>query len=146
MRTCGWSGCVEKVEEINPRTGRPFYYCRRHGEVRKKHCRADYLRHKEERNRKTLERHKGQRQAVLELYGRECQCCGETNEAFLTLDHVNGGGAEHRAERSRAGVLADAVREFRPDLYQILCWNCNTGRHMNGGICPHQEAALTVER
>ena len=24
-----------------------------------------------------------------------------------------------------------------PDYLQILCWNCNLGKSLNGGTCPH---------
>lgn len=24
------------------------------------------------------------------------------------------------------------------DRYQLLCFNCNCGRHRNGGVCPHK--------
>jgi hypothetical protein len=31
-----------------------------------------------------------------------------------------------------------AAKEYRPDLYEILCYNCNCskGKH---GYCPHQK-------
>ena len=25
-----------------------------------------------------------------------------------------------------------------PPGYQVLCWNCNCGRSINNGICPHK--------
>jgi hypothetical protein len=25
-----------------------------------------------------------------------------------------------------------------PEGFQVLCANCNIGRHINGGICPHE--------
>ena len=36
------------------------------------------------------------RQEVMAHYGNKCACCGETAQAFLTLDHTNGGGRQHR--------------------------------------------------
>lgn len=81
---------------------------------------------------------------VLGHYGSECACCGESDIRFLTLDHVDGGGTEHR--RSIGGGGTAMYREIRrlefPDGYQVLCFNCNQGRHINGGICPHQEAIM----
>lgn len=32
----------------------------------------------------------------IQEYGGKCVCCGETNIGFLTLDHINNNGAEHR--------------------------------------------------
>jgi hypothetical protein len=78
---------------------------------------------------------------LIQGYGGACTCCGETEPVFLTIDHVNGGGAKHRATfGSRyAGwyIYRDARdRGFPPD-YTILCWNCNSAKHILG-ICPHK--------
>lgn len=81
------------------------------------------------------------RAAVLLAYGGKCECCGEAEPKFLQLDHINGGGVADR----RSGITCftlDAIRlGFPKDKYRLLCANCNVGRHINGGICPHQEAA-----
>lgn len=37
---------------------------------------------------------------VLAGYGGKCICCGETHPAFLTVDHINNDGAEHRTQKS----------------------------------------------
>jgi hypothetical protein len=74
---------------------------------------------------------------VLEIYGSKCVCCGESNKNFLTLDHINGGGSKERTGSTT--TLQKAVEEKDKTKYQILCYNCNTGRHWNGGICPHVE-------
>lgn len=77
---------------------------------------------------------------VLELYGTVCDCCGEKNEQFLSLDHRRGGGSKHR---KLVGDNVDAVyrdilkQEYNPWVYRILCFNCNLGRERNNGICPH---------
>src|SRR3990172_11531866 len=39
-------------------------------------------------------------ETFLAYGGPVCACCGETQDAFLTLDHVNGGG---NAERKKIG-------------------------------------------
>lgn len=31
------------------------------------------------------------------------------------------------------------ARHKYPEGFQLLCWNCNCGRAINGGICPHEE-------
>lgn len=33
---------------------------------------------------------------IYKAYGNMCACCGETEEVFLGIDHINGDGAEHR--------------------------------------------------
>jgi hypothetical protein len=77
------------------------------------------------------------RDEVLSAYGGACACCGETERAFLQIDHVNNDGAEHR--RATNGVKLDywIRRHGFPPQFQILCCNCNFGRHLNGGVCPH---------
>lgn len=76
---------------------------------------------------------------MIEAYGGECACCGETEPVFLTLDHVNddgGGRSRVNAETTRRRLrLAGWPKEG----YRLLCFNCNTGRHINGGKCPHEE-------
>lgn len=87
-------------------------------------------------------RRRRQKQAVVALYGGHCICCGETTLEFLTMDHRNRDGA---IERRSTGI--DGGPRFyrrllklgvpRIDL-QLLCANCNLGRELNGGVCPHQ--------
>lgn len=79
------------------------------------------------------------RDEVLAAYGNACACCGERERSFLQIDHKHGKGREDRM----AGLYS--ARWYRwlkkngfPDDYQLLCANCNWGRHLNGGICPHQ--------
>lgn len=79
------------------------------------------------------------REDVLSAYGKECQCCGETNDGFLTIDHIHGGG---RAHRLSVGGSNDALYRWLrktgyPAGFRTLCFNCNCGRSKNGGICPH---------
>lgn len=81
--------------------------------------------------------------AVLAAYGGACACCGETTPAFLTIDHVDGGGAEHRREVGR-DIYRWLVREGFPDGFRLLCWNCNCGRERNGGMCPHETQRAAV--
>ena len=86
------------------------------------------------------------RDAVYAAYGAACNCCGEIIPEFLTIDHVNNDGAEHRRTKLRkngtAGLsntylYAQIIAENFPDKYQLLCMNCNLGRERNGGVCPH---------
>lgn len=80
----------------------------------------------------------GLRSKALDAYGRQCACCGESIERFLTLDHVDGSGAEHRREVGRGDTLNKWLkRNGYPSGFQTLCVNCNSGRAVNGGGCPH---------
>jgi hypothetical protein len=74
---------------------------------------------------------------VISHYGSECECCGEPNIDLLTIDHVNGGGKKHR--RGINSMYHWLIKNGFPDGYRVLCFNCNSGRSVNGGICPHKE-------
>jgi hypothetical protein len=76
----------------------------------------------------------------IEAYGGECSCCGETEFVFLVIDHVNGGGAEHRRQIGAGNALCQwLIKNNFPDGFQVLCWNCNYAKHRLG-VCPHQRA------
>jgi len=80
------------------------------------------------------------REKVIAHYGGKCVCCGETTYEFLTVDHKNNDGADHRRELKVTGVatmMRWIVRNGFPDTLQILCWNCNAAKHCHGR-CPHQ--------
>jgi len=94
------------------------------------------------RNRKTLLKLK---LGVISHYGGKCTCCGEDNPDLLTIDHTGGGGCKHRKE---IGSNYKLYRWIRDNGYQnefrILCFNCNSGRYVNGGVCPHEFSNLRV--
>jgi len=69
-----------------------------------------------------------------------CMCSGcNVNElAFLTLDHINNDGGNHRKIIAGGTSLYLYLRKNNfpqdPPL-QILCWNCNEGKRFGNGIC-----------
>jgi len=83
------------------------------------------------------------KKAVFDHYGWRCNCCGETTPQFLTLDHINNDGyKEKKVNKSSSAdaVYRNVIKLNFPDTYQVLCWNCNCGKRMNNGICPHESA------
>jgi hypothetical protein len=58
----------------------------------------------------------------LQMYGKRCSCCGDSRECFLTLDHIT--PLRYRGKRSFV-EYKKALKSYRPDLYQVLCFNCN---------------------
>ena len=76
---------------------------------------------------------------VLDAYGHTCKCCGETQEAFLALDHVNNDGKEHRSRVGKWAVYKEALEEVDSGKFQLLCHNCNFAKYTLG-VCPHQLA------
>lgn len=82
------------------------------------------------------------RAEFLAEYGGRCVCCKESEPAFLTLEHKNRDGAQHRAQRGDSTqILRDLRRRGWPkDAYEILCFNCNRARWVLGR-CPHEDAS-----
>ena len=79
------------------------------------------------------------KQEVIDVYGGRCECCGETLLEFLTIDHINNNGAEHRARVGKGrGVYKDIKAQGYPEgQYRVLCFNCNISRGFYG-YCPHR--------
>lgn len=102
--------------------------------------RKDRMKEYREKNSESLHAYGKQHRAslkrlFLKMYGEHCSCCGESEYEFLTLDHIIPRTEENRREKSSLGYKT-ALQEYRPDLYQVLCYNCNCGRRH--GICPHK--------
>lgn len=79
---------------------------------------------------------------AVEHYGTVCQCCNEPNLLFLTIDHINGGGNQHR-KKIQTHTGNSFYRWLRqngyPPGYQVLCFNCNCAKGLYGQ-CPHETA------
>jgi hypothetical protein len=85
------------------------------------------------------------RDQVFNAYGGyKCVCCGETEPKFLTLDHIDNDGGKFRKEmlgkRTHAGyhTYRWLLKHGCPPTVQVMCMNCQHGKLMNNGICPHQ--------
>lgn len=78
------------------------------------------------------------RSKFREMYGGKCACCGESEPKNLTLDHIKNNGKELR-KKNGTGLAEHrvAVKNYDPETYQVLCWNCNIGKHRNKNTCPH---------
>lgn len=96
---------------------------------------------------------------VYDHYGRVCACCGETAEAKLTLDHLDGDGREHmqritgrpwyRGQDRTYPLWRWLVRNKFPDRPRliVLCRPCNSSKsggpncRMHGRDLRHELAA-----
>lgn len=81
------------------------------------------------------------REASVKHYGGKCTCCGEDGQYFLAIDHIDGDGNTHRKKINKygSGFFKWLVDNDFPEGFQVLCHNCNMGKYLNGGVCPHQE-------
>lgn len=124
-----WAAYMREYYESNPdaRAGRSSY----HKNLRNKH-----------------------KEQVFDMLGTECACCGEADKRFLTLDHVNNDGADHRRELGGGKGSGGPDKVWRwlaknpeaSDRFQILCYNCNCAKQYTGlGVCPHQVDAQVYE-
>lgn len=101
------------------------------------YCKACSKRRRERARGRLLET----RQAVLKMYGESCACCGETEFAFLTVDHKNNDGWKERKPNGKNFTSAEMIcrnllKKKRKDI-QILCYNCNCAKQRMG-YCPHR--------
>ena len=69
-----------------------------------------------------------------------CVCCNEMEISFLSIDHINNDGNEHRQKLGKAGTnfYIWLKKNNYPKGFQVLCMNCQFGKKCNNGVCPHQ--------
>ena len=71
----------------------------------------------------------------------KCNCCGERHIEFLSIDHVNNDGAEHRRTQQHGMVFYTWIKRNNfPTGFQILCFNCNWSKAVDKEhLCIHQK-------
>lgn len=97
---------------------------------------------REKVNREGVVRRNAMRDKVYQAYGGyRCNCCGEIEAKFLSIDHVNNDGAKHRREnghKTGEQMYRWLILNGFPDNFQVLCMNCQWGKRNNRGVCPHR--------
>lgn len=140
--------CREKIREEHRRRNRDWYkrhssdpqfmehYRQYQREWKRRSYKYEAIRTARLKNDR--ERRRAIREEVIAAYGGACACCGEWHLQFLTIDHIHGGGKQHRKQVGSQGVYVDLKRQgFPKDNYRVLCMNCNWSiRH--GGRCIHR--------
>jgi len=89
---------------------------------------------------------------VRKLLGGKCECCGEREPEFLTVDHIKSdrakivkrgikhGNWHYYTEIKRAFESKDMKKVASiKKKYRLACYNCNLSRRVNGK-CPHERA------
>lgn len=84
------------------------------------------------------------KEAFLITTGGDAIAVGKTEPTFLTLDHVNNDGGGRFRKTVGYVLYRGIINADFPDSFQILCWNCNTGKQKNGGVCPHRARIKAV--
>jgi hypothetical protein len=87
---------------------------------------------------------RSRRARVVAHYGGACACCGETTPEFLALDHIEGGGEQHRAQVGQGSNMVEwLIKSGLPEGFRVLCHNCNQAIGYYGA-CPHEQALRLV--
>jgi hypothetical protein len=81
---------------------------------------------------------------AINFYGGKCICCRESILEFLAIDHIDGGGNDHR-KSIRTNIYLWLKKNNYPDGFQILCHNCNMAKGFYG-ICPHMQIAEDLQK
>jgi hypothetical protein len=76
------------------------------------------------------------KQKVYLYYGNKCNCCENINTNVLVIDHINNDGNKDRMSGRK--LFYWVIRNSFPDSLQLLCRNCNNGKQLNNGVCPHK--------
>lgn len=97
-------------------------------------------------NIKILSKKKREAESKIKLeginhYGSKCTCCNEGILEFLTLEHILGRAKNDFTKSGKKitgkKMWAKAKSEGYPDIYTVLCFNCNSAKGIYGK-CPHK--------
>lgn len=80
-----------------------------------------------------------------------CRCCGQTHPVYLTIDHIDDDGGEHR-KRELGSNKGNGLNSFYLKIklggyverLQVLCWNCQWAKRLNDGVCPIRGTDMTI--
>lgn len=77
---------------------------------------------------------KQRKRGVIEAYGGQCVLCGEKAQHKLSIDHIDGRGAEHRQNVVKAPGFYRWLKQngYPKDNFRLLCHNCNCSRTDKG--------------
>ena len=127
-------------EFIDDTAGHNKDFCS-HGCWEEKYNRENSVKIKlQQKNRDLRRRQKYKLQCLIHYGGNppKCTCCGETIYKFLTLDHINQNNKPDKLGKKRGANYVWIVKNNFPEIFRVLCYNCNCGREQNNGICPHK--------
>ncbi len=82
---------------------------------------------------------------AINAYGGECACCKEKQIAFLTIDHIFGGGKKHHSELAVRLYRWLGYSHFKRVGFRVLCWNCNEALEKYR-YCPHKDSEENLKK
>lgn len=120
-----------------------------------------YLKHMEEVKKRHSEYHKKYRVEirfkVLLYYSNgsmKCAKCGYSDMRALSIDHINGGGNQHRIKTGYGDSYHWLLKNNYPEGYQVLCMNRQfikriENREVRGykeGYTPRSQSKQTLDK
>lgn len=60
-----------------------------------------------------------------------CKDCRTSDIRILTIDHIHGGGSEHRRELKTGNFYLWLKQNNYPEGYEVVCHNCNWLRRLS---------------
>jgi hypothetical protein len=117
------------------------YYLAHVNELRKAN-KAYYFGHLKQSKEQQKRFYLRMRREAFDHYGWSCVKCNESNEGFLTLDHINDDGAVHRRKHG-SNLYLWASKNGYPPILQTMCYNCQwvkeLRRRERGSFANHEE-------
>lgn len=102
-------------------------YRKRNRDVLNEKRRRWNLLNKNERKQSNRAINQGMKALVLTHYGNgKCSCvkCGFSDLRALSIDHIDGGGTNHRKKIHQSNFYWYLKEDNFPEGYQTLCMNC----------------------
>lgn len=95
-----------------------------------KSCGAKYRKEYADKNRKTINEKKRVyankwKTEAMTVLGNACCVCGIDDLRVLEIDHIDGGGNQHRKRRSRESIWREIAIGETTSKFQLLCANCH---------------------
>jgi len=91
---------------------------------RKDYLKNYYQNHKDYFKNYMKKVHEKERLKVFRHYGKKCELCSQRKEEVLTIDHINGGGVNHR-KKVGGNIYYWLIKNKFPKGFRTLCYNCN---------------------
>lgn len=131
---CGKKRILSKFYKLSKSSDGLMHWCKKCKDYYDKNRVMTFGREKRIKNQKDYKLRL--RKQLLDAYGHKCACCGETIDEFLELDHINGGGTQHRKLEKRDLYQVAKLEGYPKEKYRLLCSNCNHSLGLKG-YCPH---------
>src|ERR1022692_1195050 len=90
--------CIKNNLEDRLKEGDRNKYLREYNKNNKERIKERNKKYTVRYNSKATKKRHALRDEILKAYNNICECCGEIEPDFLTIDHIDGNGNEHKKE------------------------------------------------